>query len=243
MSWFLIPSDHHCEVWQVRLSQAGSNLTALESILSPTERARAAAFLRPAPRRQFVVARAALRTVLGQCLGMDPTACHFSFNAHGKPSLVMPSLQSSLQFNVSHSGDVVLIAVADGVAVGVDVEAHRHIDDMAALAASILGPEDLVRWHADSAAEGAAAFYRVWTCKEAIAKAIGCGLTMDFKTLRVRLAPGLATVLACPVPAPGGAETWCLRELEVADGYSACLAVAAADVKVTQRHLHLHLQP
>jgi 4'-phosphopantetheinyl transferase len=178
-----------CDVWSVSLPQAPRDLAALESVLSPQERARADAFLLPLPRRQFIVARGALRTLLGRYLGISPSAVRFALNAHGKP-LLDPAC--GLRFNVSHAGDLALIAVAGGFDVGVDVEVHRRIDDLASLAASILCPADLERWCAASAVEGAAAFYRIWTCKEAVAKAIGCGLAMDFRSLRISLAPGRA---------------------------------------------------
>lgn len=225
-----------CDVWTVSLLQPPQRLAALESLLSAPERERAAAFLLPLPRRQFIVARAALRTLLGRTLGIPPAAVRFALNAHGKPALA-PACD--LRFNVSHAGDLALIAVASGFDVGVDVEAHRRVDDLASLAASILGPADLERWRAAAAVEGAAAFYRIWTCKEAVAKAIGCGLALDFRSLRISLAPGRAAALAALEPAWGDAGAWSLRELETQNGYCAAVAAATPGLAVTQRTLVL----
>lgn len=228
------PVGGNCDVWWASLPQAPQDLAALESVLSAQERERAAAFRLPAPRRQFVVGRAALRTLLGRYLGLTPAACGFALDANGKPSL-QPA--SPLRFNVSHAGDFVLIAIANGMDVGVDVEAHRHTDDLASLAASILCPADLERWRAASAVEGPAAFYRIWTCKEAVAKAIGCGLAMDFRKLRISLAPGRAAALASLEPQWGQAGRWSLRELETESGYSAAVAASGPALNVTQRTL------
>ena len=85
------PPGGNCDVWRVSLLQAPQDLAALDTVLSPQERERASAFLLPAPRRQFVVARAALRILLGRYLGVAPSACGFTLNAHGKPSLHPPS--------------------------------------------------------------------------------------------------------------------------------------------------------
>ena len=231
---FLAPGV--CDVWSVSLLQPPHQLAALESLLSVQERERAAAFLLPLPRRQFIVARGALRTLLGRTLGTSPSAVRFALNAHGKPALD-PACE--LRFNVSHAGDLALIAVASGLDVGVDVEVHRRIDDLASLAASILCPPDLDQWRADASQQGAAAFYRIWTCKEAVAKAIGCGLAMDFRALRISLAPGRAAALASLEPAWGRAGAWSLRELETESGYSAAVAASTPDLKVTQRTLLL----
>lgn len=228
------PVRGDCDVWWVCLPQAPQDLAALESVLSAPERERAAAFRLAAPRRQFVVGRAALRTLLGRSLGIPPAACGFAVDANGKPSLQPPS---PVRFNVSHAGDFVLIAIASGMDVGVDVEAHRPADDLASLAASILCPADLERWRAASAAEGPAAFYRIWTCKEAVAKAIGGGLAMDFRRLRISLAPGRAAALASLEPHWGQADRWSLRELATESGYSAAVAASAPALKVTQRTL------
>lgn len=223
-----------CDVWVVSLLQPPQRLAALQLLLSPQERERAAAFLLPLPRRQFIVARAALRILLARSLGIPPAAVRFALNAHGKPAL---DPACALRFNVSHSGDLALIAVASGFDVGVDVEAHRRTDDLDSLAASILGPEDLECWRAAAAVEGAAAFYRIWTCKEAVAKAIGCGLGMDFRSLRISLAPGRAAALASLEPAWGDADAWSLRELETQGGYCAAVAAPAPGLTVTQRTL------
>jgi 4'-phosphopantetheinyl transferase len=225
-----------CDVWVVSLLQPPQRLAARESLLSLSERERAAAFLLPLPRRQVIVARAALRLVLGRALGVPPAAVRFTLNAHGKPAL---DPAGALRFNVSHSGDLALIAVASGFDVGVDVEAHRRTDDLAPLAASILGPEDLARWRAAAAVEGAAAFYRIWTCKEAVAKAIGRGLALDFRALRISLAPGRAAAVAALEPAWGAPGAWSLRELETQGGYCAAVAAPTPGLAVTQRTLVL----
>ena len=225
-----------CDVWVVSLLQPPQQLAALESLLSAPERERAAAFLLPMPRHQFIVARGALRTLLGRTLSTSPCAVRFALNSHGKPSLD-PACE--VRFNVSHAGDLALIAIASGFDVGVDVEVHRRIDDLASLAASILCPPDLDLWRAVAPQHGLAAFYRIWTCKEAVAKAIGCGLAMDFRSLRISLAPGRAAAMESLDPAWGGAGAWSLRELETESGYSAAVAASTPDLKVTQRTLLL----
>jgi 4'-phosphopantetheinyl transferase len=224
--------DGVCDVWSITLSKAPQDLGDLEAGLSATERERAAAFLVPAPRRQFVIARTALRSLLSRYLGISPSACNFEFNAHGKPSLKAPP---QLRFNVSHSNDVVLIAIAKDLDVGIDVEVHRHVDNLDSLAASILCTADYALWLGCPVSERTATFYRVWTCKEAVAKAIGCGMAMDFKSLRIGFTPGHTAELISIGEPSRQVGKWSLRELESDYGYSAAIAACSPGLKVVQR--------
>lgn len=225
-------------MWQVSLRQAPSDLSGLETLLARPELERAAAFRLPAPRRQFIVARVALRLLLARHLGAAPSSFVFTTGPHGKPALQPPS---ALRFNVSHAGDLVLVALARDVEVGVDVEVHRRSGDLDSLAASILCAEDLALWRAAAATERAAVFYRTWTCKEAVAKAIGNGLALDFKALRIALCARKAATVLAVAPGFGPAEAWALHELQVEDGYSAAVAAATPALRVTQYALPLWL--
>lgn len=225
-----------CDVWSVSLAPSAPALDALVQVLSVPERERAAAFLLPAPRQQFIVARAALRILLGRYLGTGPSTDEFIHNPYGKPALARAQ---GLHFNVSHAGQWVLIAVSCDCEVGVDVERHRPENDLDALARSVLCAEDLAHWRTVAAGEQATVFYRIWTCKEAIAKAIGCGMSMDFRSIRLDLAKSGAAALVSLAPDWGLAEEWSLRELALAPGYSAAIAAAAPKLQVMQRNLSL----
>lgn len=224
--------DGVCDVWSITLSQAPQDLADLEAGLSATERERAAGFLVPAPRRQFVIARTALRRLLGRYLNISPSACNFEFNAHGKPSL---KATSQARFNVSHSNNIVLIAIAKDIDVGVDVEVHRLVDNLDSLAASILCTADYALWLTSPMSKRIATFYRIWTCKEAVAKAIGCGMAMDFKSFRIGFTPGQAAQLISLGEPSGQVGKWSLRELESEHGYSAAIAACSPDLKIVQR--------
>ncbi len=90
-------------------------------MLSDDERNRSARFRFEKGRRRFVVARGALRELLGRYLGTDPGQIRFTYNAFGKPEL-HPDFGDRLKFNLAHSGDLTLIAIARDADVGVDVE-------------------------------------------------------------------------------------------------------------------------
>ncbi len=126
-----------------------------------------------AARCRYVVAHAGLRGILGHCLDVPPVRIRFEYGAYGKPHL-FPA--SRWNFSLAHSGDVALVAVSRGRLVGVDVEEFRP-DVRALELAERFFPEDEARALAAFPPSGrAAAFTRLWILKEAVGKALGCGL-------------------------------------------------------------------
>lgn len=131
-------------VWRVELDSGG---WADADGLPSSERDREQAIARPQARRRWVAARWALREVLGGYLGEEPAKVDLRFGERGKPMLADP--EESLRFNLSHSGELALIALCEDREVGVDVQrlGSRSPD-----------------------------YYAAWTRREAIAKCHGTGL-------------------------------------------------------------------
>ena len=129
------------------------------------------------------------------------------------------------QFNVSHSGDLLLIAIAINRAVGVDVEQVRTDVDFDAIAARFFSvaeqrllaalPQDLKR----------CAFYSCWTRKEAYLKARGDGLAMPLDTFDVSILPDEEPRLLETRHDPADARRWMLQNLAPGNNYLAALAV------------------
>ena len=148
----------------------------------------------------------ATRHVLAGYLGTAPGSIRIVAGPHGKPELA----GGELSFNLSHSGDLALVAVARGRAVGVDVERVEPRRDVSALAGRALDKTDAETVLALPAAERPGAFHRAWARREAVAKCAGTGLA---------------------TPPPAGARQ--VYDLEVGEGYAAALAVeGAAPVRV-----------
>jgi len=160
--------------------------------------------------------RIALRRILAERLGCAPHAVHLTTSQWGKPSAV----GAAFDFSVSHSGWRGLVAVGNGP-LGVDLEDQnaRNIEasSLLPLVAHPLEEEallgaDPIRIHA--------AFFRMWTRKEAYCKALGLGLAKDMKSFRIEDRP---TGLEAIDPAePGGPRFVC--DLPAPDGFAAALA-------------------
>lgn len=195
-------------------------------------------------RAQFVLARATLRLLLARMAGdgTEPRDLRFRYGPQGKPYL-----PGGPSFNVSHSGDVLVVAIAEKGRVGVDVERVRPVRRMARVAARRFAPAERA-WMA-ATGDGASddeAFFRVWTRKEAFAKALGRGLAAyrAFSLAPPPDEPASNGGFACPdrFRARGGAASvdlpgetaggWTVTGIPCYGGYLAALAVDRPSVLV-----------
>jgi 4'-phosphopantetheinyl transferase len=219
LSW---PRDE-VHVWRATLALPEAAADRLKQCLSAEERDRMGRFHFEQDRRRHLIGRGLLRTLLGRYLNRAPRDLRFETAAAGKPHLA--SGQGQLQFNVSHSGEYVLIAIADGRAVGIDVEEVHDdfdVDEVAVHFFSANEQRDLEMFTGRAKVE---AFYNCWTRKEAYLKAQGAGLSFPLDQFDVSLRPGEPACLIATRPHPAEATRWQLSGFDVADGYKAALAI------------------
>ena len=172
------------QLWWTSVSRADDHLDQLSEIFDADEQLRAGRFKVEAGRRRFVAAHIMLRVVLGRTVGAPPGQLRFRAGARGKPSLAAPDAGPTPRFNLSHSGDVAVVAIADAE-LGVDVEAHRPVTNAERLATRFFS-EGERRWLSlQSEGRRDAAFLSIWTCKEAYLKAIGSGIAMQLCALEI----------------------------------------------------------
>jgi 4'-phosphopantetheinyl transferase len=162
-------------VGQVSLDGLDIHEKGIAAVLSREEHARAARFLRPNDRLRFVAARSAVRQILGDHLGLPAAHCGFEYSDRGKPYLSHPA-GTGVQFNISHSGSLVLIAITKADAVGVDVEEVRTQFEYEGVIKSAFSGRERSELRAIAASDRLDAFFRMWTRKEAYLKCLGLGL-------------------------------------------------------------------
>jgi len=164
-------SKPEVQVSMGKLDLEPERIAELSVLLSEDERERAGRFYFERDRRRFTVARGLLRVELGRRMQAPPARLNFVYNAFGKPALK----DSSLQFNISHSAELVLIAIADASEVGVDVEFVRPQPEMHRIAERVFSPSELALFQSTPTDAQTEMFYRLWTQKEARLKASGTG--------------------------------------------------------------------
>jgi 4'-phosphopantetheinyl transferase len=215
--------ERDVHVWRMPLQADDHRLDALVELLSEDERTRMAGFHQEADGRRFACARSALRLLLGHYLGQAPRDLIFTVGKHGKPHL---DSAPALEFNLTHSGTLALIALSLRRAVGVDVEwLGRTPIDLAAVADRVLCPPEKAWLAALPQRSHPEAFLQLWACKEAVSKAAGEGFAAGFSYIQTDPAQ-LSTGEPQELEAVGG--RWRLQLLAPGQGYVGALAVAAA---------------
>ncbi|WKD32132.1 4'-phosphopantetheinyl transferase family protein [Streptomyces xanthophaeus] len=192
--------------------------------LSLEERARTRTL--PAPRAGWYAAtRTAVREVLGRYLEQPPGEILLGRSpcpgcgsaAHGPPAVLAPA--TTLTFSLSYSGPRWLLALTSIRPLGVDVQEvlPGAGPDLTRMAASCFAPDELGEFQARSApASRAAYFYRAWTRKEAVVKAMGVGLAADLTGVHVSAGtPGPAVVRTRRA---GHTALWQVEDLPVSGG-------------------------
>ena len=158
-----------------RLADAAPLLAALAG----TERQALAAIRHPRVRIERAASAWLRRELLGRHLDRPPHALQFQSQEHGKPVL----LDQAVQFNASHSGEWLALAIAD-VPVGIDIESLAKSRRWSALAAQVLTPEELLAWQSIPTADQPRALLTRWTLKEAWLKGLGTGLSGGLQRTR-----------------------------------------------------------
>lgn len=189
--------------------------------LAPEERKRAERFRFPMDRERFILARGALRGIIGRYLDVAPHLVRFSYNAYGKPMLD-DGFTRSLRFNLAHSRYLALYALTEDREVGIDVEFMRA-DLTEDIADHYFSPLETARLKAMPPEERWRAFFRVWTCKEAYVKAKGVGLSMSLNRFVVSTDTGEPFRLKRENPTEP--LRWSFTEILPAEGYVGAVAV------------------
>ena len=211
--------DRTVDITLLNLAIRDGQRDALTALLSPDERERAARFRFDLHRNRYVAARAQLRLILSAHTGVAPEAIEFAYGTRGKPSV------DGIAFNVSHSGDIGIVAVTSSAPVGVDVELVRAVDDLRGMARISFSSSE--REQVLSASDPLAAFFRCWTRKEAYVKATGEGLSAALDAFTVDLGHAPAPIA---FDAPNG--SWWIHPLALQDGVAGAVAVERDDVEI-----------
>jgi len=220
-------------VWRAIVPEDRHTGERFQWVLGPDERARAERFHFDRDRVRFVFRRAWLKILLARYLAADVANVRITHGRYGKPALTPSFDGADLRFNLSHSNGMVVVAIAHGREVGLDVEYIRPEVEVDAIARRIFSRREAAALAALPAADRVAAFFACWTRKEAFVKATGEGLSRPLAGFDVSLAPGEPAELLGIGENPGDALRWSLRALHPGTGYCAALAAEGHDWKVS----------
>lgn len=224
-----ILAGNEVHVWHIDLTAQEAVIDRLSPLLDKDEQNRAARFIVPAPRIQFILSRAFLRIALGRYLRIEPGDVRLRTAEHGKPELAE---QRGLHFNLSHTDGATVIAVTRAGRVGVDVERIRENLEPLELGARFFSPKesDWLRSQPDS--QRFAAFFACWTAKEAYVKACGSGLSAPLDSFGVIPHLGNAELRLEIYGQPEQSRRWSMWRLSLAPDLRGAVAVEAEDCRV-----------
>ena len=177
------------------------------AVLSSAETQRAARFHFEKDRTRYMAAHVWLRLILSRYLVCPAREIEFGVGAHGKPALAGSC--GALHFNLSHSGDLMLLAISAIGEVGVDVEQIRSGVSCVDLAKRYFEAREAQELRILAEPQRTDRFFELWTSTEARLKASGAGLSNG------------ATII--------NPDRWSLLTLTPAEGYAAALAVEGAE--------------
>ena len=219
----LLTEDVH--VWSALLDVQEDVLQVLQQTLDANEQIRAERFYFELDRARFIASHGLLRTILGSYMHIEPCKLQFSYNSQGKPYLAESFQGKTLEFNMSHSHEFALFAVACNRQVGVDLEHIYSFSETDSLANRILSKREKSAWQKYSMNERLNTLFRYWTCKEAYVKAAGVGLALPLEKIQISAMPGSEARLISINRSTREASRWSLQELNPVPGFAAALVV------------------
>jgi 4'-phosphopantetheinyl transferase len=201
------------ELVVARLDERAQAARAMAAWLSEAERHKASRLRFERDRRRFIVARARLRELLAARLGTRPQALELVCGTNGKPQLGPRFAHTGWRFNASHCDEIALYAFSPASDVGIDIEAIRPVAEADAIAEQSFSPLERSTYVALERADRPLGFLRLWTRKEALAKALGEGLALPLERLDAAAPP----------------RGWRLESFSPLPGFIAALAAQPVD--------------
>lgn len=237
----LAADSRRIDLWCTYISEIrdGSLWPRYEVLLSEDERARRERLRFARDQRRFLVTRALVRTVLSRYAAVRPGDWVFSAGPRGRPVISAPWC-AALEFNISHSSDLVMLGVTCGRALGIDAESIE------ARAADIdrldryFAPEESAALLSLPPANRRRRFFELWTLKESYIKARGQGLAIALDAFRFELTGERGLTLHMRPELGDSPEGWRLWQLELRSGYLAAVCAARgeqASPRITMREI------
>lgn len=217
-------------VWSCDLSRLERERATFAAFLSIEEQSRAARFAFERDRQRFILSHGLLRVILSRYVAEEPGQIQFDIGPHGKPALRHRSDTTlGVAFSLSHSGQYAAIAVANGRAVGVDVEICRLDIDSHKLAQRFFASGESQRIALAHGHEQPQTFYRYWTAKEAYLKGRGIGLSLGLDRFELLFDEQWVWAQVRSTESGTLDKDWLVQSLQIADHVTGALAVEGED--------------
>ncbi|MEQ1529363.1 MAG: 4'-phosphopantetheinyl transferase superfamily protein [Methylococcales bacterium] len=207
------------QLWHGELAEH-SNLQQYQQLLDTTEQNQVNLIKNPLQQQRYIQSHGLLRLRLAEALNEKPQTLKFNKSRHGKPYLLD---YPDLAFNMSHSGQQLLIGIAHNCRLGVDIEVAKPRTNLAGLVNKCFADTEADYWRQLPEEQKTPEFYRFWTAKEAFVKATGQGIALGLQHCVLSVTEPRQLI---SVPdAWGAASLWRTQELQLGASVYAALVV------------------
>jgi len=210
------------DVWFTKLKETEDACRRYWPVLDGNEQNRALRHAHPTLKYRYVETHGLLRHLLSRRLGQAPERINIQTAEHGKPYL--PDFPD-WTFNLSHCDHHLAIAIAQACRLGIDIELIKPRNGFLGLVQKCFAATEAAYWHGLDPTEQSAAFYRIWTAKEAFVKATGRGIAVGLEQCVTD--PHRFGQFCHIPPAYGAAADWHLFPLAPATDPELCGCLAA----------------
>ncbi len=227
-------------VWTGGFDADGQDSDRMTLILSQDEIRRARAFRFEQDQSRYIQAHAVLRLLLSKYAGIVPQNLKFQEGLHGKPALVSVS---PLYFNLSHTKDMMAVALSSSREIGVDIEKQDDMQDMEGVARQFMSEDEFRNLAGLDASAQKKFFYGCWVRKEALLKAAGTGLIDHIRQVSVMQDEGWEESLCVSARFEGTSGLWRLETFYPALDHAGAIGFAAdadnANYSIIFKRIHL----
>lgn len=222
-------SQNQIHIWKINLRSHSEDLNFLyQNVLSPDERARVDRLKSKSDQKRSIISRGFLRKQLGFYLSTDPSLISFSYNKYGKPYLNSDSNHTGINFNVSHSRDIVLYAIAMKREIGIDVEYLKEVTMADKIVMRFFSETEKKFYVSQPEERKKLTFFTLWTRKEAYSKAMGRGIGLPSKDIDLNLTADHEQ----KSPLSNNRSKWTLYSIDIDSGYLAALVTEGKNVEI-----------
>jgi 4'-phosphopantetheinyl transferase len=212
-------------VWRAYFQQYLVSDGEFLECVAKEELERAQRFICQSDRDRYIFSHGLLRSVLSAYLDRAPQQIIIKSKPYHKPFLGSPDSCGDVRFNLSHSEDIVLVAVTSGAEVGIDVEYMRRMPDAVQIVNSTFSNDEKSFLNSLPPEDFEKGFFTCWTAKEAFLKGIGKGLSYPLDKFSINIPLETAEVLVKVQDDFGDAHSWKVMNLFPGPGYSGALAI------------------
>jgi 4'-phosphopantetheinyl transferase len=170
--------------WFININDVQDKFEKFSNIISIDEKKRANKFHFKKDKNLFIMSRVVLRLLSGKYLNIEPETITFKYGKYGKPDF---DFDTNLKFNISHSGEMVILSFVLDYDIGVDIEKIKHDFDVLDIATNYFSKLEIEALKKAPKEKQSEFFYRCWTRKESFIKAKSIGLSFPLDQFSVSI--------------------------------------------------------